>query len=704
LPRGSTYARNGAVTSIKIAQNNINAKVAGSCTKPYDVTVIIPPFFEEDIKKLIKAIALKPVIISKLLNRELDPEVLAIAEQCGLKVFPKQWTDFKMHCSCPDLAAVIYKVSAEIDNDPFMAFTLHRVDIPAELKKVDIHIQQQGINDIPLLKNLLLPQKIKKDKQTTGTVALAQESTHQKLNFATLLPIQDALIQLLTNEPVFYQNSGNFREKYALALHRVIKNAERIIQGKKIIEDYFPAGLSKNVSAPLIDHHTNVLLRINSSNIVEPVIEGAEKQSTLNPFISQLWRIEVSHLQEYQPSVAALKNSFLLALNLIANGAVVPQLVQLEKGRFIIRWLPAVLSKQVRALMQQMQQILPGNVLHYYDEKINEVVEEDTAIHLISAWLNVLIQRLSETGQSDLFLGLFFDNFKYGFNAPGEQAVSGGIYQWLQRYYFSQGNFKPEIIVEELKAEQFLISVNIQEINNPLQKPAPLRDVLIQKKYESVKFKILQSPAQLSSFIHGLDNYINTKGDDLIIMNMSAFAPFLIQAIPAIQLLDVNILLPKALQHILKPKASVSIRQKTAASKGFMRLDKLLDFDWQVAIGDTVISEDEFKKLLRHSEGLIKYKTGYIYVSPTDLEKLHKHFSSSKTLSAFEMLRTALSNDYFGAKIHLTDEVKSLIKELTSPKEIPLPKDINATLCPYQGKWNYFLPSWKALSRAMKRC
>ncbi|MBJ7428443.1 MAG: SWIM zinc finger family protein, partial [Bacteroidia bacterium] len=37
----------------------------------------------------------------------------------GLKVFPKQWTDFKMQCSCPDwavpckhLAAVIYKVSA----------------------------------------------------------------------------------------------------------------------------------------------------------------------------------------------------------------------------------------------------------------------------------------------------------------------------------------------------------------------------------------------------------------------------------------------------------------------------------------------------------------------------------------------------------------------------------------------------------------
>jgi len=53
------------------------------------------------------------------LNRELDPQVLNIAEEMGLKVFPKQWADFKMQCNCPDwavpckhLAAVIYKVSA----------------------------------------------------------------------------------------------------------------------------------------------------------------------------------------------------------------------------------------------------------------------------------------------------------------------------------------------------------------------------------------------------------------------------------------------------------------------------------------------------------------------------------------------------------------------------------------------------------------
>jgi uncharacterized Zn finger protein len=165
LPRGSAYARNGSVASIAINQNAIAAKVKGSQPKPYDVTIIIPPFFEPEIKKLIKAISEKPVIVSKLLNHVLDTELLSIAGRSGLKIFPNQWTDFKMQCSCPDwavpckhLAAVIYKVSVEIDNNPFLVFNLHGVDLPLELKKENIYIRQQGSDDIPTLEKLVLPE------------------------------------------------------------------------------------------------------------------------------------------------------------------------------------------------------------------------------------------------------------------------------------------------------------------------------------------------------------------------------------------------------------------------------------------------------------------------------------------------------------------------------------------------------------------
>ncbi|MDR2146714.1 MAG: SWIM zinc finger family protein [Tannerella sp.] len=142
LPRGASYARSGHVKSIKIDGNQIVAKVSGSRPTPYKVTVIVPPFFEEGVERLMKKIIERPALISKLLNRELDPAILTVAEELGLKVFPRQWTDFKMQCSCPDwavpckhLASVIYMLSREIDNNSFLVFEIHNVNLLDELKK-----------------------------------------------------------------------------------------------------------------------------------------------------------------------------------------------------------------------------------------------------------------------------------------------------------------------------------------------------------------------------------------------------------------------------------------------------------------------------------------------------------------------------------------------------------------------------------------
>ena len=104
LPRGASYARGGRVKEIKIKGNQIMAKVSGSRPTPYKVTIVVPAFSEKEVERLMEKIIERPALISKLLNRELDPTLLTIAEEIGLKVFPRQWTDFYMGCSCPDWA------------------------------------------------------------------------------------------------------------------------------------------------------------------------------------------------------------------------------------------------------------------------------------------------------------------------------------------------------------------------------------------------------------------------------------------------------------------------------------------------------------------------------------------------------------------------------------------------------------------------
>jgi uncharacterized Zn finger protein len=174
-----------------------------------------------------------------LLNRELDSQVLTIAEKMGLKVFPKQWTDFKMQCSCPDwavpckhLAAVIYKVSTEIDNNPFLVFDLHKVNLIKELEKYGVFINKQTV-EIFKITDLYFDIKTKIQEKYN------EENAYKKLSFTQLSPIHEPLAVLLSNFPAFYQGTGNFKEKYILKINATVKNAQKVIQGKISLENLF---------------------------------------------------------------------------------------------------------------------------------------------------------------------------------------------------------------------------------------------------------------------------------------------------------------------------------------------------------------------------------------------------------------------------------------------------------------------------------
>jgi len=60
------------------------------------------------------------------------------------------------------------------------------------------------------------------------------------------------------------------------------------------------------------------------------------------------------------------------------------------------------------------------------------------------------------------------------------------------------------------------------------------------------------------------------------------------------------------------------------------------------------MSPEEYEKLIRNASGLIKFKENYIYVDEADLEKLHKHFTQTKPLNSYQMLQTALCEEYEG--------------------------------------------------------
>lgn len=688
LARGSSYANKGAVEKIKIDGNQIHAKVAGSRRNPYKVDIILPPFFDPELSEFILELSKKPVIISKLLNKELDPVVLEIAEKKGLKVFPKLWSDFKMQCSCPDwavpckhLAAVVYKVSAEIDNNPFLVFDLHNVNLVKELHKLGIFVNTEAIS-IPKISELYF------DKKPSKKVKYDTESAYLKLTFSKLSSIHEPLVILLTDFPAFYQGAGNFKEKYTTKISRIVKNAQKVVQGKISLENLFYKAKLNSTNLENLNHRSTNKISIDETHRSKIFVNETEVEFL--DFLHQLAQINSSRTIDFQPSTASLHSVLQLSIHLLATGAIVPQIVQLDNKDVAIRWLPAMLSKEVRVLIKKLSEILPPNLFLWEEKATLKEINRDTALNLMSLFLTEIIAVLDGIPSDDLFVNLFFNKKPYSFNKPGELALSGGIQAWIQKYFITQGSYKPQIVVEELINDDFKLTINLLD-NRSDSLPFSLKDVLTKPKFDKSRYEVLQSLTQLSSFITGLDEYINSSGEKEIVMQNETFSPFLMTMIPAIELLDISILLPKSLQEILRPKSSIKVK-KNKHAKSFIRLDQMLDFEWQIAIGDTLMNEDEFKKLLKKSDGLIKFKKNYIYVNKEELEKIYKHFTNTKELSAFQMLRAALSGEYHGSKIAITDEIKEMIEELSNFSEIPLPKGINASLRPYQQRgysWMY---------------
>jgi len=688
LPRGASYARNGYVKEVKIKENQILAKVAGSRPSPYKVNLIVPPFFEEQVDLLMTKIIDRPVLISKLLNRELDPSILTIAEEVGLKVFPKQWTDFKMQCSCPDwavpckhLAAVIYMVSREIDNNPFLVFEIHKVNLIDELKKRGIFIADQKKTEIPMLVSLLKPGKI--DKEGFDT-----EKVYDRIDFSQLQNLSEALVQLLPDSPPFYPG-GNFRDKYAVQFIRNAKETKRILSKKLDFEVIFP--LPDKTTG--LNHHSTISISVNGNNITE--ISGENHTfKKLEQLIPATYSINPDRLPDYQPSVVAFHKILYATLHLLANGMVVPQIIQLENKEFIIRWLPAMIDNNVRLLTEKLSDIIPPDLL-LTPKTVRKIEKQlpvgNQTIELLTLVISMFVSRLSKASSGDLYEDLFFKNKGYSFQGVGENAQSGGIKVWLDRYHLTSEIFKPVITVTEIESEQFDVSISIEDTSSADQLPVSLSKILKEKQYEKQRYKILQTLSLLSPFIRGLDAHINLGANQPILYDRVDFAPFLMEILPAIRLLDIKIMLPKSLQELLRPKVSLKLK-KNAATEGFIRLEHLLSFDWQVAIGDTLISPKDFDKLMKNASRLFKFKENYIYVNDAEIEKLHKYFSEDKPLNSYQLLQSALSEEYEGAPISLTDEVRDMMNELTSNEDIPLPQGLNAIMRPYQHRgysWMY---------------
>lgn len=683
IPRGARYARNGSVLSISVAEGYIKAKVQGSRRTPYNVTIKVEQFSQKEIDLLIDGILNRPIIVSELLNGKLSPAVLDIAEKQRLRVFPSTWRDLGMDCSCPDwavpckhIAAVIYKMGQEIDNNPFLVFELHGVNILYELKKRGVNIHAEEAVKISEWIHIVQPvQQNKRDTRETPQVL-------RSFDFRKIVHFGDALQMLLPTAPAFYPD-GDFNKYYAGNIKRLGKRADYILSGKQSMAEALDLKSGEHV----IQRNPDIKIEIDNNLAVHTFFANKREVLSLTDLMQHLAAISIGDLTDYSNAIYAFRMTLQLSLILASSGNVIPMIGQDKKGAVMVVWTPATSDKQTVNILGELDKYFDSESISAGKTSRTKAAPEHPAWLLTTCFLTEMMKLSSKNiTWPDKVYDIFFLATPHTFDGVGETNIPGAIKSWTDHLKTPQLRYLPVIMVKDESEEgcEFQLEMSVIDSETENNEMISVRDVFVDAAYNKTRLDILRDISQLSTLVNGLETYLAQEAEKPIILDNATFTRFLIQAVPAMRLLGIKLMLPKSLQQLLRPRPSVKLSAKSNNGCSFLRLDQLLRFSWQVAIGDELITPEEFNALVGRAEGLIRFKQQYIYVTADDLKRIEKTFNTRNEMTAARMLQAALSEEYNSAKISVSPEVKALIKEWTTMKEQDIPKEINATLRPYQ--------------------
>ena len=445
----------------------------------------------------------------------------------------------------------------------------------------------------------------------------------------------------------------------------------------------------------------------------------------LPDLVAWLDTLKEENFAEMSDSVRALYLTYQLSAALLRRGAVVPQLLCLgtKEDQYRVRWMPATLNEAVRKQTDLLSAQLPPLLLTLRWQK--EWLAFDSAgrpgreqvLMLCSLLMRPTIHdttiELWERWPLEDADRLFFGVETVRFEGFGKREMPLAMQLWLNDFFLTNKRFVPVLAVEDSElGDEFRISLLIRDNDaqppksaEPTKKttrggkkavsvavaplvmpPIPLPDILHEQRYAPIRMAVLQDLLVLSRHFPDLAKLTRSDGVSYLSYEPDAFVKILLDMLPRMQLLGISLLLPKSLRHWIRPSAGgrLTLKKQVTANNAFMKLDDMLSFDWQVALGDEMVSMTEFQALVNNRTGLVKIKDQYVVVDANDLTKLRKQLENPPELTGTDLLRAALSEEFKGNRLGISADVHAIIRQFTDVANQPLPNNLLANLRPYQ--------------------
>ena len=683
LPRGKAYARNGYVKNVGINQNTVNARVQGATMSPYRIKITIPEFPEYKKEIILKIVTENPFFLSKLLAGELVPDLYDALNVKGIILFPSRWGEIDAYCSCPDsalpckhIASVIYIMANEIDRNPFLVFDLHNFDIRNELKKLGYDIVKDTSENIRTIESFL-----HEEKEEIPTVDMAAVND---IDFSKIPDLKDQLLQLLPDNPIFSPE---------LDFKKTLQNTYNTVSRKLNVNIEKLKYLNKPLQTTE-EYRDLIIVLNNNMSIHEGEIRSQRnkiqfRDSSIDGLIGYLEQMKPNRPQDYTYEINALYMIYRFCIKLLEKGAYIPDMIKTEENKFKILWFPALFNEEVKNVFEKIKKLVGADFLrlemrHNDYKKTFHMLRENQILLLCSVFITEFIKLIHFNYESKKINLLFFNGAPFIVSKFEEREIPNTINLWLSRFHMRRKDFVPLIKIDDRK-DEFVIEILVENIQNQVASMIKLKDIMENSEYIHIKAHILKTLTLLSEYFPQIEKIIASGGKDKVVIAPNELVNVFFRILPVIRFIGIPILLPKGLKEIIQPNISLSLsKKKGVQTVSYLSLDKMLEFNWQIALGNQLLNTDEFLKLVKGLSGIVKLKGQYVYLNENEIKKIIANTERTPRLSSNEVLQTILTEEYWGSKIKFTEDVHELMLKLAKPDAVELPEGLTGSLREYQ--------------------
>ncbi len=414
------------------------------------------------------------------------------------------------------------------------------------------------------------------------------------------------------------------------------------------------------------------------------------------------------------------------AMELLSKQHFMPGIAFSENGKAFAQWQYVLNDEDDRIHMSMLARSMPPVCRSLHQNKIpnsQDILADflNSAINgCIRSWIPISEIRSKKPGLSEAWLESLATGEPIRVGASNLKKLSEGITSWKSPLHeIEKSEFRTCFRLEppdDLESGIWSLRYFLQASDDPsLLVPVESvwresKDTLqfLNRKFDQPQEKLLSDLGKASRLYPAIEDSLHSARPKAAQLTTQQAYTFLKEAVPLLTESGFGILIPPwwnkgTSNSKLGVKLNMKPKHGTKTTKGIFGFDSIIQYDWQLALGDEPISEEEFENLVNLKEPLVQIRGQWVEVKKEDIAAAIKFFKSrnSGEMKLGEALRlgigssedTVLPVSGFAASGWLSGLFERLSGK-AAIKELPQPGDFVGELRPYQTKgfsWLAFL-------------